>query len=258
MVGDILFVALSVGVVCVLLVWLTRRVIRRVVILDYERGLKFTNGKLSSVLGPGGYFFNPVITKIVVHDLRPRIEQVPGQEVLSADGVSLKVSLMAKIAIADVELVQTGAEDYSAAAYAVFQSRLREAIGGHPIDEILQRRQALSERLFEAARPEITALGLDLQSLEIKDIMFPGPLKQLFAKVADARLEGLASLERARGESAALRNLANSASLFKEHPGLLQLRLVQAMTESSGHTFALGDLMMDPGVRPRSGRQDDD
>ncbi|MBN2311251.1 MAG: hypothetical protein JXR94_19895, partial [Candidatus Hydrogenedentes bacterium] len=94
---------------------------------------------------------------------------------------------------------------------------------------------------------KIAELGLRLISVDLKDIMFPGKLKEMFAQVVSARKEGLAALERARGETAALRNLANAAKMIENNPNLMQLRLLQALGEASGNTLVLG---MSPQAAP--------
>lgn len=93
---------------------------------------------------------------------------------------------------------------------------------------------------MEATEPKAADLGLRLISVNLKDIMFPGKLKEVFAQVVNAKKEGLAALEKARGETAALRNLANAAKMLEGNPNLMQLRLLQAIKEPSGNTFVLG------------------
>src|SRR5688572_29596279 len=95
----------------------------------------------------------------------------------------------------------------------VGQLAMREVVGGAPIEDLLARRQELGSAAAELARQKLEEIGVRLRSLEVKDIMFPGPLKRVFAQVVEAREEGRAALEKARGETAALRNLANAARL---------------------------------------------
>jgi hypothetical protein len=132
---------------------------------------------------------------------------------------------------------------------------LRELVGGEEIDALLEQRVELGRRLLAATAPRVKEFGLELRALEIKDIMFPGPLKRTFARAVEARKEGLAAIERARGESAALRNLANAARVVEGNPALLHLRLLQEIGTASGHTIVLGL----PGVTtPIPVRQGDD
>ncbi len=98
----------------------------------------------------------------------------------------------------------------------------------------------MSRKLAELTEAKARALGLRLISVGLKDIMFPGKLKEVFAQVVSARKEGLAALEKARGETAALRNLANAAKMIESNPGLMQLRMLQTLGGSSGNTLVLG------------------
>lgn len=98
----------------------------------------------------------------------------------------------------------------------------------------------MSKQLMEMTEGRVGDLGLKLISVNLKDIMFPGKLKDVFAQVVSARKESLAALEKARGETAALRNLANAAKMIESNPNLMQLRLVQAIDDSSGNTFIIG------------------
>jgi len=113
-------------------------------------------------------------------------------------------------------------------------------------DELLENRSRFGEGLLQTATEPIAALGLRLLAADIKDIMFPGELKKIFAQVVQAKQEGLAALERARGETAALRNLANAARAVKDNPALLQLRMLQAIGGAPGSTLVVGL----PGVIP--------
>ena len=117
---------------------------------------------------------------------------------------------------------------------------MREIVGQAEIDQLLEKRDEVGRRLLETAGPVVEQFGLKLHSVDVKDIMFPGPLKKVFASVVEARKEGLASLERARGEQAALRNLANAARIMEGNPTLMHLRLLQEIGGTSGNTIVLG------------------
>ncbi len=213
--------------------------LRHVVVFEYERGLKYASGHFSKVLEPGSYWYVPLTTTIWKLDVRPRVVTVAGQEVLTADGVTVKVSLAAEFEIVDPDRAVNGTQSYQDSLYTELQLILRELIGGVDIDTLLATRAAASDSLFEQARGKAESLGLRLRSVGIKDIMFPGNLKDMFAQVVAARKEGLAVLEKARGEQAALRNLANVAKLMEANPTLFQLRLLQTLGESSGNTVFL-------------------
>ena len=214
--------------------------IQRMTVFEYERGVKYVRGKFETILEPGQYWYFPFFTHIQKVDIRPCFVSITGQEVLSSDGVTLKVSLAAKYEIVDPHTALHKAQNFQEALYLELQLALREIIGAAAIDDLLEQRQEFSKRLLELTATKIQELGLKLLSVNIKDILFPGPLKQMFAQVVKARKEGQAALEKARGETAALRNLANAAKMIESNPNLLQLRILQAIGESSGNTLVLG------------------
>jgi regulator of protease activity HflC (stomatin/prohibitin superfamily) len=233
-----------------------RLTLRRIVVFEYERGLRYQNGRFRGVLGPGRYWILSGRTIITRFDVRPRFITIAGQELLTSDAVSLKVSLAANYEISDPGLAVNGAVDFNGALYNELQLAAREVVGSVDIEALLSTRSQLSERLMELGRPRAEALGLRLLGVSIKDLMFSGHLKETFAQVATARQEGLAALERARGESAALRSLANAARLIHDNPNLMQLRLLQTLDASSGNTVVLGmpDTSTALPLRPGGGR----
>ncbi len=214
--------------------------LRRITIFEYERGLVYTNGRFTKILMPGQHLMLTFFTTLLKVDIRPRFVSIPGQEVLSADGVALKVSLAAKYEIADPNVAINKVENYATGLYLELQMALREIVGLAKIDELLEKRETLGVKLMELAAPKAQELGLKLVSVNVKDVMFTGELKKIFAQVVKAQKEGLAILEKARGETAALRNLANAAKLLENNPALMQLRLLQHLEESSGNTLVLG------------------
>ena len=214
--------------------------VRRITVLEYEKGLKYAKGKFTCVVGPGQYWYMPFFTIIHKIDVRPRFVSITGQEVLSSDGVTLKVSLAANFEITDPNIAINKVKSFQDALYLELQLALREIVGAVDIDTVLSGRSELSNKLMEITEPKVANLGLRLISVNLKDIMFPGKLKEIFAQVVSARKGSLAALEKARGETAALRNLANAAKLIEGNPNLMQLRLVQALGEASGNTLILG------------------
>jgi regulator of protease activity HflC (stomatin/prohibitin superfamily) len=149
------------------------------------------------------------------------------------------VSAAISYRIVDAVLAVNSVESYATALHTEVQLALRQVVGGATIDECLEQRAQLPGKAKEIAAPRLAAIGIEVGSLDIKDIMFPGQLKETFAKIVNARKEAAASLERTRGETASLRYLANAARLFDESPSLMNLRIIQAITESKGNTFVL-------------------
>lgn len=235
----IVIVALIV-VAALLLAWVGRRFVSVVTVYEHQRGLRYDRGRLVGVVGPGQYWLLRKRSQLTVLDVRPRLVTVPGQEVITADGVSVRISLFATFEIADAALAISSSADFHAAFYGALQTALRDVVAAREIDDVLEQRAAIGETLTELTREEAVRLGLSLRSVELKDLMFPGELKRTFAQVVAARKEGLAALERARGETAALRNLANAARVVAESPSLMQLRLLQELGRSTGNTIVLG------------------
>lgn len=227
------------GIVGVIVVWIgVLHLISRysIIIYEFERGLKYRKGKFAGVLNAGRYWIFSRSTAVKKIDVRPKFISVPGQEVLSADSVTLKVSVTARYEIIDPNLAVNKIENYTEAFYAIVQLAIRDIIGSMKIDEILEQRAALNQKLMELTASKTEEFGIKIQLIGIKDIMFPGELKKIFTKVVEAQKEGLAALERARGETAALRNLANVAKVLEDNPALMQLRALQ----STGNTVVIG------------------
>ncbi|MEI8175416.1 MAG: slipin family protein [Candidatus Omnitrophota bacterium] len=207
-----------------------------IIVYEYERALKYRKGKCCGILTAGRYWIFSRATTVRKIDVRPKFVSVPGQEVLSSDSITLKVSVIARYEIVDPDIAVNKIENYAEAFYAIVQLAIRDIIGSMKIDDILEQRSALNQKLMELTLSKAQELGIKIQLIGIKDIMFPGELKKTFAKVVEAQKEGLAALERARGETAALRNLANAARILEENPGLMQLRALQ----STGNTIVIG------------------
>jgi regulator of protease activity HflC (stomatin/prohibitin superfamily) len=229
------FALAGVALIIVVLVYISGTTVN-----EFESGLKYTRGRYVGALGPGRYRINPVVSHLEVVDTRLRTLTVPGQEVLSSDRVTLKVSLAVRYRVVDPALAIHGFESFELALYQHLQVALRGIVGAAPISQLLERRAELGRQLHESAERQAAAMGLDLESADIKDIMFPGETKKIFAEVVKARQDGLAALERARGETAALRHLANAAELLDKKPTLLTLRSLQALSESTNATLVLG------------------
>ena len=232
---DVIFYFLVIAA-ALIAIW---RVLRRVTVFEYERGLKYVKGVFKEILEPGQHWYVSVFTTVRKIDVRPKFITLPGQEVLSADGVTLKVSLAASYEVENPSVAVNDVQDFEAALYLHLQIALRDIIGTATAETLLEQRDTFGPRILEKTAQVAAELGLKLNVVDMKDIMFPGQLKQIFSQVVAARKEGEAALERARGEDAALRKLANTAKLLEGNPSLMQLRLLQAVGESSGNTIML-------------------
>ena len=244
---DALFVLLA--FIGIIILW-SYLLPKRMMIFEYERGVVFHNGKFQRILSPGVYWLLQRFDVLQKVDIRTRFVTIPGQEVLSADNINIKVSIAASFRIEDPLKALTTTSNYSESLYMILQLGLRDLFSSSPVEELLVKRGELSKRLFETATDNVSNIGLTLLSADIKDFMFPGDLKNIFAQIVNARNEGLAALERARGESAALRNLANAAKMLENNPALLHLRTLQAIESKGGNTIILSPPQDMTGILP--------
>lgn len=217
-----------------------RRFFSRITIFEFQKGLRYSRGKFDCIVEPGQYWIYNSVTTITVVDRRMRFVSVPGQEIVSSDGISLKMSIAAYYRISDPVKAIHEVENYQDALYLALQLSLRDIVQAMAIDDIMASRSTISEKMLENSKAKAEELGLTLLEASVKDFMLPGDLKKVFSQVVNARKEGLAALEKARGETAALRNLANAASLMEKNPALLSLRTIQSIESSRGNTVILG------------------
>ena len=237
---DQLLQALAVVVVVLAIAMVAGRFIRFVTVHEFERGLHFRNGRLTGLTGPGTHLSVRPFSEIHTLDGRPTTLFVEGQEVMTADGVPVKVSLVARYVVGDPVAATVGDQSYQSAIYVMLQLALREAIAGRTLDDTLPARREIGPAVRQACASELANLGIELLAVEVRDLMVPGELKRAFASVIAARKDSEAALERARGETAALRALANAGRMLEDNPGLLQLRAIQQVGGSSGNTLMLG------------------
>jgi len=216
--------------------------------------LLYKDGKFVERLGPGKHRrFGTDFTSEWV-DLRKSIQTVPGQEVLTSDNLNVKVSLVVARQIVEPEKALHEVEDVDAVIHTAAQLALREIVAGFTSEQVLENRLNVREAMRQQVAPEAEKIGVKIHSIEVKDVMLPGEIRKAFTDVITARKEGEASLERARAESAALRNLANAARAFENNPGLLELRRLKAMegaAQSYGNTVIMG---LPEGVLPVVGK----
>ena len=164
-------------------------------------------------------------------DVRPTLLHVPGQEVFTTDGLVIRVSAVLRVAVTDPVAYLTAAQEPIQEVYLAAQVAIREAVAELTLEAALGSRATLPDRLRVAVEPAGARVGLEVVELVLRDIMLPGELRRAYSETALVRERAKADLERARGEAATLRSLANTAKLLEEHPALLQLRTLQTAAE---------------------------
>lgn len=230
---------LIVLIIAILLVLLVRATVSIVTVHDYERGLRYRNGRFTGLVDPGTHITIPPYSEVHLLDARPGAIAIEGQEVLTADGVPLKLSLVARYVVGDPVAAITADQNFLRALHLELQLGLREVVTAGTVDDILAERSKLGPAVLERVASHLARIGIELLAADVRDLMVPGDLKRVFAGVVAARKEGEAALERVRAETAALRNLANAGRLVEDNPGLLQLRMLQQLAGSSGNTVML-------------------
>lgn len=202
---------------------------RWVTVFAWERAVVMRDGAVQRVVREGRHRRRRREDWWLV-DVRARTIVIPPQEVLTSDGLQVRVSLILAFGVVDATTWLTVAVDPSSELHTLAQVALRTAVAARTLDELLASRDAIAAGL-DGIRDAARAFGAEVTSFEVRDITLPQELRQAFAAPALARAEGNAKLERARGEAAAVRSLANTAKVLEAHPSLLQLRAL----ESAGH-----------------------
>jgi regulator of protease activity HflC (stomatin/prohibitin superfamily) len=205
---------------------------------EYERAVRLVDGRVRDVLGPGRHRYRARRTELHRVDVRPQLVTVSGQEVLTADGVTVRVTAVLRTAVADPVPFLTASQNAHGEVYAAAQQALRAAVAGLNLEALLGSRTGLGPELLAEIQAVGARVGLTVDEVAVRDVMLPGELRRAFAQAVLAREQGKAELERARAEAATLRSLANTARLLEEHPALLRLRTLQ-IAEQDGTELRL-------------------
>jgi len=221
---------------------IVRKFRRAYIVPQGYAGLLYGDGKFLRVLGAGRHVIWGRNLTLSPADLRKAFINVTGQEVLTADNVSLKASLLISYQVSDPIKAAHETQNWQADVYNAAQLALRSVLSSQTSEGFLTTRPDLAPQLLLRVQPETAKVGVTVLGVEIKDVMLPGDLKRAYSDVLKAKQEGQAALERARGESAALRNLANAARLLDGNPALLNLRMLQSLAaaQGAGNTLVLG------------------
>lgn len=239
-----------------------KRFVRRETVYDWETGLLYRDGKFERELPPGSLLLFGQRQRVIRIGNREMMNVVPGQDVLSRDNVTVKISLITMSTVTDpvklVQSIETGEEASGRQhhLHGLAQLALRRAVAAIDLEDLLADREAVGARMTEGLTAAFADIGVALREVAIRDIMLAGQVRSAYAAKTLAALEGQAALERARGESAALRSLANAARMLKDNPDLFQLRLVQAVEHAEGTPNIVVDLAGRAGAPDSAGRHD--
>lgn len=194
-------------------------------------GVLFIDGRYAETLGPGEYAFwrGPADARIVEVDLRETMVDIAGQEIMTADKVTLRLNAVVTYKVADARKAVSQTEDVKQALYCETQLVLRAVVGARELDAFLTDKDAVAQEIEDNVRRRSTELGLEIASVGIKDVILPGDMKDLMNKVTEAKKAAEANLIARREETAAIRSQANTAKLLADSPTLMRLRELEVL-----------------------------
>ncbi len=199
-------------------------------------GVLFEDGNYIETLPPGKYAFWKNIAKValVPVDLRETMLDIGGQEIMTADKVTLRLNAVVTYRVADAHKALSTADDARQALYREAQLALRTVIGGRELDQFLADKDVVAQELEAIVRQRVAALGLEVISLGIRDVILPGDMKDLMNKVTEAKKAAEANLIVRREETAAMRSQANTAKVLEGNPTLMRLRELEVLERVAG------------------------
>jgi regulator of protease activity HflC (stomatin/prohibitin superfamily) len=202
---------------------------------DGKIGLLYIDNRLIRALEPGLYGFWRVAEAKYVEqiDLRTQPLEIAGQEILTRDKVSLRVNISAQYRVRDAVLAKSSVKDFSEYLYRALQFAVRQSLGRKTLDEILAEKVDIEPAVAEAVRSTMAAIGLEVLSIALKDIVLPGEMREILNQVVSAEKQAQANLIRRREETAATRSLLNTARLLEENPLLVRLKELETLEKLS-------------------------
>lgn len=214
------------------LVALASTIIR--ILREYERGVIFQLGRFWKVKGPGLIFLIPLIQKMVKVDLRTVVMDVPTQDVISKDNVSVKVNAVVYFRVIDPERAIIQVENFYMATSQLAQTTLRSVLGQHELDEMLSERDKLNKDIQKILDQHTDAWGIKVANVEIKHVDLDESMIRAIARQAEAERERRAKVIHAQGEFQASEKLVQAAETLARQPQAMQLRYLQTLTEIAG------------------------
>ncbi len=213
------------------------------IVKEYERGVKFTLGKFSRIMVPGLRIVIPVIQSWQRVDIRIKAIDVPDQDAITKDNVSIKVNAVLYYKVADSKKAIIEVEEFNYAVSQLAQTTMRDVVGEVSLDELLSKRDAVSKRIREIVDKATDPWGIKVESVELKHIELPEQLKRTIGKEAEAEREKRAMIIKAQGEVIAAENITKAAKTLASGPGALHLRTLQTLNDLSSdksNTVVLG------------------
>ena len=200
---------------------------------EFQRGVLFSFGKFSRILNPGWHIVLPVIQSFRKIDIRTKTVDVPEQEAITKDNVSVKINAVLYYKIFDAAKAVIAVENYNYAVSQLAQTTMRNMVGAVSLDELLAEREKISSAMCQILDTATDPWGIKVENVELKDISLPEEMKRVIAKVAEAEREKQAVITKAAGEVEASNNLAEAAKKMSAAPGALHLRTLATLNDLS-------------------------
>jgi regulator of protease activity HflC (stomatin/prohibitin superfamily) len=209
-------------------------------------GLAFKDGRLAWTLEPGVHAFwkGEGLVKVLHVDLREQAADVAGQEIMTADKVTLRLNAVVVFRVADPVKAATEVEDHAQALYRQAQLALRAIVGTRELDALLSDKDGVAHELAEMLAARVREFGLEVRALGIRDVILPGEMKEILNRVTEAKKAAEAALITRREETAAMRSQANTARIFESNPTLMRLReleVLEKVAEKANLTVVAGE-----------------
>jgi regulator of protease activity HflC (stomatin/prohibitin superfamily) len=228
--GDFLsFLFSGVGIILIFLIIILIAAVK--VVQEYERGVIFRLGRLQGAKGPGIFFIIPIVDRMVKVDLRVITLDIPTQEAITRDNVTVSVNAVCYYRVINPNDAIVQIEDYHKATWQIAQTSLRSVLGQSDLDELLIHRDEINQKLQQIVDEATESWGIKVSVVEVKDVELPSTMKRAMARQAEAEREKRAKLIHAEGEYNASQQLADAAAVMAREPAAIQLRYLQTLTE---------------------------
>lgn len=200
---------------------------------QYERGIRFSFGKYTGMMEPGWRFVWPIIQSYQKVDIRTKAVDVPDQEAITKDNVSTRISAVIYYKVKDAAKAVLEVENFYFAVHQLAQTTMRNIVGEVELNDLLANRDKIAQRIRDIVAETTTSWGLEVASVELKDIILPEDMKRTMAKQAEAQREKQATIINSEGEVIAAENLSKAAKLMAATPGALHLRTLNSINDIS-------------------------
>lgn len=213
----------------------------KAIVHEYEEGLLYKKGEFKETLGKGLYRIKKgPEEELLKVDMRTQSQAISGQEILTKDSISLKLNVIARFKITDSRKSVESIQNYRTSLYEDVQMVVRGLVRTKTLEELLATKDIYTEEIKKDLEDRCSKYGVVVESMELKDVILPGALKALQLKEIEAKKEGQIALEKARTEVASTRALVNAAILVKEHPEIMELKVIEALNKLSESKNQIG------------------